>query len=144
MKPENRRKLAHRITLAAQAALTARGYVSSIDVLLGLGWLDADAVARWRKGQIDYLERVVNANLARISTAMGLLRQWAAERGLKPSETVYRHRSHHLRFSKSGSPSIERLYRTHWVSPTLAASKPARREAAPPHEENDPATQAGD
>ena len=144
MTPENRRKLADRVSTAAQATLAARGHVSSIDVLLGLGWLDADAVARWRKGQIDYLERLVNANLARVSTAMGLLRQWAAERGLKPSETVYRHRSHHLRFSKSGSPAIERLYRTHWVSPTLAASKPARREVAPPHAENDPASEAGD
>jgi hypothetical protein len=142
--PENRRKLAHRVTTAAQAALSARGYVTSIDVLLGIGWLDADAVARWRKGQVDYLERLVNANLARVSAAMALLRRWAAERGLKPSETVYRHRSHHLRFSKSGAPPIEQAYRTHWVSPALAASKPARREQARTPEVHDPATEAGD
>jgi hypothetical protein len=112
MTPENRRKLADRVTTVAQAALAARGYGSSIDVLLGLGWLDADAVARWRKGQIDYLERLVNANLARISTAMALLPQRAAERGLTPSETVYRHRSHTLRFSKSGAP-FDRTALTH-------------------------------
>ncbi|SED19933.1 hypothetical protein SAMN05444161_2737 [Rhizobiales bacterium GAS191] len=30
MNPENRRKLAHRIMIAAQAALKARGYVSPV------------------------------------------------------------------------------------------------------------------
>jgi hypothetical protein len=128
MNPENRRKLAHRVTMAAQAALRARGYAAPIDVLLAIGWLDAEAHARWRGGQIPYLERVVQANLSRISTAMHLFRQWAANQGLKPSETHYRHKSHTLRFSKSGNPSVERLYRTHWVSPTLSQMKRKRRQ----------------
>jgi hypothetical protein len=41
---------------------------------LGIGWLDAGAVERWRRGQIVYLERVVQANLKRISEAMKLFR----------------------------------------------------------------------
>src|SRR5438105_6306694 len=124
MNPENRRKLAHRVAMAAHAALKARGYVTSIDILLGVGWVDADAHARWRKGEIAYLERVVHANLRRISTAMQLFRQWAREQGLRQSETRYKHRGHTLRFSKSGDLSVERLYRTHWV----AAAAKARRE----------------
>ncbi len=51
---------------AAEAALAAQGYVSPIDVLVGIGWLDVPTVERWRRGQIDCLERAVRTNLPRI------------------------------------------------------------------------------
>jgi len=137
MNPKNRKALAHRVRMASEAALAARKYVTSIDVLVGIGWLDAGAVKRWRQGQVGYLERVVQANLSRISEAMKLFRSWSAERGLSPSETKYvahTPRRPALRFSKSGNPGIEKLYRTHWVSPELskmASRTPARdRDAA--------------
>src|SRR5450432_4001267 len=38
---------------------------------------DAGKVEQWRRGQIDYLERVVQSNLPRISEAMKLFRSWA-------------------------------------------------------------------
>jgi hypothetical protein len=44
--PKNRKHLAHRVTSAAEAALARQGYVSAIDVLLGMGWLDAGTVQR--------------------------------------------------------------------------------------------------
>jgi hypothetical protein len=123
MKPENRRKLADRVAQAAQAALAARKYVSPIDVLIGIGWLDPGAEKRWRQGQIDFLERTIQTNLPRIAEAMKLFRSWAAGKGLVPSETAYVARSPQrriLRFSKSGDPTIEQLYRTHWVSTELS------------------------
>ena len=131
MIPKNRQRLADRVTKAAEAALAAQGYVAPLNVLLGIGWLDADRVKRWRRTQIHYLERVVQANLRRISEAMKLFRAWAQAKGLRPSETVYvahvRGRPP-LRFSKSGHPTIERLYRTHWVSPKLSERKRERLE----------------
>ena len=54
---------------------------------------------------------------------MKLFRSWAAGKGLVPSETAYVARSPQrriLRFSKSGNPTIEQLYRTHWVSTELS------------------------
>lgn len=129
MNPENRRKLADQVAKAAQAALAAQKYVSPIDVLVGIGWLDPGAVKRWRQGQVDYLERVVQTNLPRITAAMKLFRSWAAAKGLVPSETSYVSRSAQrrtLRFSKSGNPTIEQLYRTHWVSPELSEKKRER------------------
>lgn len=61
---------------------------------------------------------------------MHLFRSWATRRGLKPSETVYvaRKRGHRqwLRFSVSGQESVERGYRTHWVSPELSERKRQR------------------
>lgn len=65
---------------------------------------------------MDYLERVTQANLVKLSTAMKALRSWAIGVGLVPSDTAYVARSRDrrpLRFSKSGNPEIERAYRTH-------------------------------
>jgi len=129
MNPKNRNALAQRVVNAAEAALAAQGYASSIDVLVGIGWLDAKKVEQWRRGQIDYLERVVQSNLPRISEAMKLFRSWAARRGLYASPTSYiarRPRRQTLRFSRSGDPTIEALYRTHWVSQELSERKRQR------------------
>lgn len=116
MNPKNRRKLSNRVVRAAETALAKQDYVAPIDVLVGMGWLDPGSVKRWRQGQIDCLERAVQANLARISEAMKLFRSWTAGRGLLASETGYVARTPQrqaLRFSLSGDPTIERLYRTH-------------------------------
>src|SRR6266478_2396571 len=129
MTHENRTKLADRVTKAAEASLAAQNYVRPVDVLVGIGWLDPGAVERWRQGQIDYLERVVQTNLSRISEAMKLFRSWATAKGLVASETSYVARKpsrRRLRFSKSGNPTIERLYRTHWLSGELSKRKRER------------------
>src|SRR5271155_3840448 len=129
MTPKNRAKLADRISKAAETALAAQHYVSPLDVLVGVGWLDPGAVKRWRQGQIDCLESVIQTNLPRISEAMRLFRSWAAGKGLSESETDYVARTpqrQRLCFSRSGDPKIERLYRTHWVSPDLSERKRKR------------------
>jgi hypothetical protein len=113
-------KLDRRVVQAAEAALDERRFVTAIDVLVGLGWLEPRRVDEWRQGRVAYLEAVVIASLGKISTAMKVFRQWAAARGLKASETAYVARTRDrrpLRFSKSGEEAIERAYRTHWVSP---------------------------
>jgi hypothetical protein len=74
MHPQNRTKLAARVIKAAEAALAAQKYVSAVDVLIGMGWVDPGTLKRWRQGQIEYLERAVQANLSRISEAMKLFR----------------------------------------------------------------------
>src|SRR6202035_870799 len=89
MSRKNRIPLADRVAKAAEAALAARHFVSAIDVLVGIGWLDPEAVEHWRRGQIDHLERVVRTNLPRISEAMRLFRSWATARGLNASQTAY-------------------------------------------------------
>jgi hypothetical protein len=129
MNPENRSKLADRVITAAEAVLADRKYVSPIDVLVGIQWLDPGAVKRWQQGQVDYLERVIQTKLPRISEAMKLFRSWATAKALIPSETQYVARTpqrQRLRFSKSGDATIERLYRTHWVSRELSDKKRER------------------
>ena len=124
-----RSKLEDRVIKAAEAALADRHFVTAVDVLVGVGWLTTPQIDRWRQGRVDYLERLVTANLSKISTAMATFRQWAQKEGLHPSESAYlsRARDHRpLRFSKSGDPRIEAAYRTHWVSPKLPETKKAR------------------
>jgi hypothetical protein len=123
MHPHNRKKLDERVISAAEAALTEQKYVSAIDVLVGIGWLDRSALARWRQGQVDNLEGTMQTGLPRISEAMQLFRSWAATKGLTPSETDYIARTpsrQTLRFSNGGEPTIEKLYRTHWISGELS------------------------
>jgi hypothetical protein len=126
MSAKNRKPLADRVIEAAEAALAAQDYVSPVDVFIGIGWTESGTVRRWRQGQIDCLESAVQTSPSRVSEAMTLLRSWAAERGLLPSETQYVARTPQrqtLRFSKSGDPSVEQLYRTHWVSGELSEKK---------------------
>src|SRR3989304_2717398 len=87
--PDTRGKLCERVIKAAEAALAAQNYVSPIDVLVGIGWLDPEAVKRWRQGQVDCLERAIQTKPPRISEAMGLLQSWAAAKELVASETSY-------------------------------------------------------
>src|SRR5207237_1707967 len=94
-------------------------HVSAVDVLVGIRWLDPGAVRRWRQGQIDDLESAVQTDPSRASEVMKLLRSWASENSLFPSETDYVARTPQrqtLRFSKSGTPAIAQLYRSPSVS----------------------------
>ncbi len=131
-------KLDRRVVRAAEAAFAERRFVTAIDVLVGLGWLEPRRVDEWRQGRVPYLEAVVIASLGKISTAMKVFRDWAQARGLKPSETAYVARTRDrrpLRFSKSGDDGIERAYRTHWVSPELSERRRERlaeRQSRPP------------
>ena len=116
-----------RVHRVAEAALARQQYVSPIDVLCGMGLLAATQVDSWRKGRIDFLERVIQGNLKKISSSMAIFRRWAIDKGLKPSETGYvRHTrggTMALQFSKSGDPGIEKNYRTHYVSAALGEQK---------------------
>ena len=126
----NQSKLESRVHRAAEAALFCRQYVSAVDVLCGMGLLASAQVDSWRKGRVDFLERVIQGNLKKISSSMAIFRRWAREKGLKPSETQYMRHSRTgtvvLQFSKSGDPGIEKSYRTHFVSPELSEKKEQR------------------
>jgi hypothetical protein len=69
-----RSKLEERVVNAAERALVDRHFVTAIDVLVGVGWLTTPQVDQWRRGQVDFLERLVTANLSKISTAMATFR----------------------------------------------------------------------
>jgi hypothetical protein len=129
MNGQKRVPLADRVTKAAETALAARHFVSAIDVLIGIGWLDSGAMERWRRGQIDCLEEIVQVHPPRISEAMQLFQSWASARGLSASPTAYVARTPQrqtLRFSRSEDTAVETSYRTHWISPELSEKQRGR------------------
>lgn len=129
MRRKNRATLVERVVRAAEASLAAKHSVTPIDVLVGIGWLDPGAVKRWQQGQIDCIEGAIQTHPSRLSEAMHLLQSWATGKGLLASEANYVARTPErqtLRFSRSGEAAIERLYRTHWVSPKLSEEKQRR------------------
>jgi len=132
--------LEERVVRAAETALARQQYVSAIDVFCGMGLLTPTHVDSWRKGRIDFLERVIQGNLSKISSSMATFRRWAQEKGLKLSETGYARRTRSgtipLQFSKSGDPAIEKSYRTHYISPALSERKQQRLQECQRSSEN--------
>jgi hypothetical protein len=63
MHPDNERRLEERVVRAADDALARQQYVSPVDVLLGMGLLSPGQLLDWRRGRIDFLERVIQGNL---------------------------------------------------------------------------------
>jgi len=122
MSRSHRRPLDERVTEAAEAALAAQKYVSPLDVLLGIGWLDPNSARRWRLGQAECLEAVMQVDPARVVEAMRILAKWAQDKGLVATQAEYVARTPArapLRFSRSGDDTTERRYRFHWVAGDL-------------------------
>ncbi len=122
-------ELEARVQKAAESVLAENGYVAPLDVLVTMRWLEPVRVDEWRQGRLPALERGVQVNPHKLTTAMAILRRWADDRGLRPSETDYVARTRdrrRLQFSLSGQPAIELGYRTHWVSPQLSEDKVRR------------------
>ena len=114
-----------------------RGYAAPVDILIDIGVLRKQDYENWRNGKVDYLERVCQCNLHKLSEIMKEVRAYVRKNDLTPSETVYKQwgvkkkngmkRLVRLRFSKSGNPEIERGYSTHYIDRTRIAELKAEK-----------------
>jgi hypothetical protein len=112
---KKKKNISQRVASVAGEIVSQQGYVSVIDLFLKIGWLAPDKLLDWKRGRVPYLERVITANLGKISRAMKEFRSWAIHSKLKASVTIYKHGNHPLRFSKTGQSVIETAYSTHYV-----------------------------
>jgi hypothetical protein len=118
-------RLERRVVAAAEATLAREQSVSPLDVLTQIGWLPLGLVDDWRRGRVDYLERVAAVQPDRLTAALGHLRRWAAREGLKPNEVAYVAATRDprpLRFTADGDRATERPWRTNWTPPDLSAA----------------------
>lgn len=99
-----------RIVAAAGRILARQREISPIELFVEMGLLEPAQVARWRRAEVPYLERVVRWNLSRASRIFRILRFHAHDLNLGPSVTRYHHRQQPLRFSKSGDTPVEAAY----------------------------------
>ena len=113
-----------RVTSAVSRILARKDFVAPIDLFTEMGLLSESDLQKWRRGQIPYLERVINCNLAKASRILRILRFHAHDLNLGPSMTEYKHRSHRLRFSKSGEQPLETAYSRHF----MVLGKPNQKE----------------
>jgi len=134
MNPESKPKLESRVIRAAEAALADHQHVSVVDVLSGMGLLHQGCLNDWRHGRIDALEQGIQGSPEKIANAISIFQQWARLRGLQPSGARYvrqgRDGETELRFTTSGDPAIEAVFRTHYLSPTLPERKRQKIEEA--------------
>jgi hypothetical protein len=131
-------KLEQRVVDAASAALARQHYVTTLDILTGLGWLPTTMIDSWRQGRVAHVADRLPVDAGKLATVLGYLRGWAERNGLRSSETDYvaatRDRRR-LRFTADGDAAIERACRTHWISPGLPDAKRERlaeRQSRPP------------
>ena len=107
-----------RVEGAAQDELAASRQVSAIDVFCRLGWLTPNHLDHWQRGRTEYLEPLRTLRPQNLAAALDTLREWAGERGLRPSESAYVSATRDrrpLRFVGEDE-AIEQAIRTHWLS----------------------------
>lgn len=104
-----------KIVSAVARILARQRFVAPAELFVEMNLLPAADLERWKRGQIPVLERVIRCNLTKAGRILRLLRFHAHDLNLKPSITVYQHKGHRLRFSRSGEPKIEEAYSTHLV-----------------------------
>ena len=96
-----------------------KGYVCAVEILLQLDYLTKKDYENWRFGQVDYLEKVCNVNLGKLTLINKLIRKYSTELDLKSSWTGYNQSGkgvkRRLRFSKSGDKTIEDRYAIHYI-----------------------------
>ncbi len=83
-----------------------KGYVCAVDILMQLDYLTKKDYEDWRFGRVDYLEKVCNINLSKLTLINKLIRKYSTDLALKSSWTGYNQFgkgiNRRLRFSKSG------------------------------------------
>ena len=86
----NDKELKHKVNTAMYALMKDKGVTSSVEVLMAIGVLSKENYERWQMGKVDYLERVCQINLRKLSTINREIRAFAEKNNLKPSWTDYR------------------------------------------------------
>ena len=116
----NRHQLETAALSAANLCLKAKGFISLVDVFLGMGKLTRTQHDDWWMGRIQCLESVIKLNLSQISVVCRAVHSSARKGKLKASWTGYvkwgKGNRTPLRFTKSGDVQLERLWATHYLA----------------------------
>ena len=117
----NQAKLLQKVGVSMYHQVNQNGYATAVQTLMDMEILSKADYERWRNGQVPYLEKVCNINLKKLASILVEMKRYAGRNGLKPSFTFYKQWGRKnkptvkLRFSKTGSDYMEKLYATHYV-----------------------------
>lgn len=94
-------------------------FISPLLIFKSLELLNYGDIEKWEKGNIPYLEKVIQCNLSKASRILRIISFHAHDLNMKRSITVYRRKIKgkvlHLKFSKTGETNIEKAYSTHFL-----------------------------
>ncbi|MEQ8704746.1 MAG: hypothetical protein RIC19_12545 [Phaeodactylibacter sp.] len=115
----NLRDLEKSVNDICSILIDEKGYISSIDVLIKLGYLSKSDYELWRFKKVPYLEKVCQVSLKKLSKTNRFIDDFSRRSKLKKSWTSYKSYGKgekiDLRFSKSNDEIIEKKYATHHV-----------------------------
>ena len=119
----NNKQLEKNIRKYIEELLSAKNYISQVDVIIKLGYLSKTDYENWRKGKVEFLEKICQVNLTKLTTISKMIKGISTEMNLKESWTAYmkygKGEKKVLRFSKSNDEQIEKRYATHYVKRKL-------------------------
>lgn len=117
-------KINQRVIQAAEQVLQNQRYLSALEVLMTLGWLQYSYVEDWKRGKIPYLEPMIQGSLEKRKVALKYFHAWAAEKDLILHQMRYiarvRESNKLLQFSEKGDTTTEDSYQNYYFSSALS------------------------
>ncbi|MFT5103865.1 MAG: hypothetical protein ACI86C_001525 [Candidatus Latescibacterota bacterium] len=115
----SRKDLEKKLNSITGELIQEKGYICYVDVFQKLGYLDKTDYEAWRMRKTPYLEKCIKINLGKINFILKQVEESSNMGKLKASFTAYKSWGKgskiDLRFTKSGNPSLERVFSTHFV-----------------------------
>jgi hypothetical protein len=109
---KNQQQLTFKIISIASRILDENQYVSTVDILLGLGYLSPNILEDWYRGRLSYLENGLQVGSEKLGFAIQFFHEWANQQGLVPREKNYIQKAstqtNYLMFSESAREEIEK------------------------------------
>lgn len=129
-------KLYPRVERAVEKILAKDKVVAPVDMLVQMRLLEPTHLEDWRRGRVPYLEKIIDANLTRLSRLLRILRFHTHDLKIVPSVTAYMRRGkgpkQRLRFTKTGDPKPGEAYARHFVWPGNDPFHPSRSKTENP------------
>ncbi len=120
-----------RIVRAVEKIPAHEREVKPLDVFFNMGMIEKKNIDRWKKGQVPYLENVLQGNLSKLSRVLRILRLHAHALNLSQKVTPYKKGKKALRFSKYGDSKLEEAYSTHFIKPGKSSANKALHTDSP-------------
>lgn len=118
--PDNYRvdPLFPRIEKAVIQILAKKKYVAPVDLFVAMEILRPERLEDWRRGRVDFLERVLVSNLSKLRRILAILGFYCHDLQLEASQSAYTRTGGPrtpLRFTKTREPRLEKVYARHFV-----------------------------
>ena len=100
-----------RVKNSIHKLLLTKNEISIINIFMEMSLLTEKNYFEWYKGNIPYLEKVINCNLSKINRILRIIGYYCHDLNLGQKYNSYKHNRKILKFSKTGDENIEKFYK---------------------------------